>query len=209
MVNSLNILKLRNFLLISLVKYLNRWTIKVEIPQIFQSHFYIKILKSKSFQNVLSKINWQVKTFIKILFNFISDYWLKPSILFSITKKENIFSFYCGYKLSYWRSAWFGLVWLCFMAYKPTWVIKCQNLFTHTHTHTHTYTYIYIWTPTYGRAKAGRPARTYIQQLCEDTGCSPEDLPEAMKDREEWREKVRDICIYIYIYMICKRSVCR
>ena len=27
---------------------------------------------------------------------------------------------------------------------------------------------------TYGRAKAGRPARTYIQQLCEDTGCSPE-----------------------------------
>ena len=30
------------------------------------------------------------------------------------------------------------------------------------------------WTPTYGRAKAGRPARTYIQQLCEDTGCSPE-----------------------------------
>ena len=28
------------------------------------------------------------------------------------------------------------------------------------------------WTPTYGRAKAGRPARTYIQQLCEDMGCS-------------------------------------
>ena len=49
------------------------------------------------------------------------------------------------------------------------------------------------WTPTYGRAKAGRPARTYIQQLCEDTGCSPEDLPEAMNDREKWREKVRDI----------------
>ena len=49
------------------------------------------------------------------------------------------------------------------------------------------------WTPTYGRAKAGRPARTYIQQLCEDTGCSPEDLPEVMKDREKWREMVRDI----------------
>ena len=29
------------------------------------------------------------------------------------------------------------------------------------------------WTHSYGRAKAGRPARTYIQQLCEDTGCSP------------------------------------
>ena len=48
--------------------------------------------------------------------------------------------------------------------------------------------------PTYGRAKAGRPARTYIQQLCEDTGCSPEDLPKAMNDREKWRERVRDIC---------------
>ncbi len=35
---------------------------------------------------------------------------------------------------------------------------------------------------------------TYIQQLCEDTGCSPEDLPEAMNDREKWRERVKDIC---------------
>ena len=26
------------------------------------------------------------------------------------------------------------------------------------------------------------PARTYIKQLCGDTGCSPEDLPEAMND---------------------------
>ena len=50
-----------------------------------------------------------------------------------------------------------------------------------------------LWTPTYGRTKAGRPARTYIQQLCEDTGCSPEDLPEAMNNREKWRERVRDI----------------
>ena len=45
---------------------------------------------------------------------------------------------------------------------------------------------VLLWTPTHGRAKAGRPARTYIQQLCEDTGCCPEDLPEAMNDREEW-----------------------
>ena len=51
-----------------------------------------------------------------------------------------------------------------------------------------------LWTPTYGQAKAGWPARTYIQQLFEDTGCSPEDLPEAMNDREKWRERVRDIC---------------
>ena len=49
------------------------------------------------------------------------------------------------------------------------------------------------WTPTYGQAKAGRPARTYMQQLCEDTVCNPEDLPEAMNDREKWQERVRDI----------------
>ena len=52
---------------------------------------------------------------------------------------------------------------------------------------------VLLWTPSHGRAKAGRPARTYIQQLCEDTGCSPEDLPEAMNDWEKWRERVRDI----------------
>ena len=52
---------------------------------------------------------------------------------------------------------------------------------------------VLLWTPTHGRAKAGRPARTYIQQLCEDMGCGPEDLPEAMNDREKWRERVRDI----------------
>ena len=52
---------------------------------------------------------------------------------------------------------------------------------------------VLLWTPTYGQAKAGWPARTYIQQLCEDTGCNPEDLPEAMNDREKWREMVRDI----------------
>ena len=49
------------------------------------------------------------------------------------------------------------------------------------------------WTPTYGQAKSGRPARTYIQQLCKDTRCSPEDLLEPMNDREKWQERVRDI----------------
>ena len=48
---------------------------------------------------------------------------------------------------------------------------------------------VLLWIPTNGRAKAAM----YIQQLCEDTGCCPEDLPRAMNDREEWRERVRDI----------------
>ena len=81
-------------------------------------------------------------------------------------------------------------------------------IYTHTYIYTHIYIYTYVrrirhaghcwrsrdelirdvllWIPTHGRAKAGRPARTYIQQLCEDTGCYPEDLPRAMNDREEW-----------------------
>ena len=46
---------------------------------------------------------------------------------------------------------------------------------------------VLLWTPLHGWAKA---ARTYIQQLCADTGCSLEDLPEAMDDREVWRERV-------------------
>ena len=52
---------------------------------------------------------------------------------------------------------------------------------------------VLLWTPAYGQAKAGRPAQTYVQQLCEDTENSPEDLPEALNDREKWRERVRDI----------------
>ena len=41
---------------------------------------------------------------------------------------------------------------------------------------------VLLWTPSYGRAKAGRPARTYIQQLCEDTRCSPDDLRGCPRD---------------------------
>ena len=72
---------------------------------------------------------------------------------------------------------------------------------------------VLLWTPT----KVGRPARTYIQQLCEGTGCSPEDLPEAMNDWENWWERVRDIratsttwwwYIYIYIYVCVCVCVC-
>ena len=35
--------------------------------------------------------------------------------------------------------------------------------------------------------------RKYLSDLTGDTGCSPEGLPEAMNDRERWREMVRDI----------------
>ena len=70
---------------------------------------------------------------------------------------------------------------------------------------------VLLWTTTCGRAKAGRPARTYVQQLCEDTGCSPENL------RRRWtigRSSERgsgisvlavrhddddDICIFVFV----------
>ena len=52
---------------------------------------------------------------------------------------------------------------------------------------------VLLWTPSHGRAKAGRPARANVQQLCVDTVCSPEDLPEVINDRDGWREKVRNI----------------
>ena len=52
---------------------------------------------------------------------------------------------------------------------------------------------VLLWTPAYGQSKAGRPARTFIQQLYDDTGCNPADLPKAMNDRETCRERVRDI----------------
>ena len=44
---------------------------------------------------------------------------------------------------------------------------------------------ILLWAPSHVWAKAGHPARTYIQQLSANTGCSLEDLPE--DDREGWQ----------------------
>ena len=53
---------------------------------------------------------------------------------------------------------------------------------------------VLFWTPSLGQAKAGRTAQIYIQQLCVDTGCCPEDMPERMDDWEGWQERVN----YIY-----------
>ena len=43
------------------------------------------------------------------------------------------------------------------------------------------------WTPSHGREKFGRLARTYPQQLSADMRWSLKDLPEAMDDKDEWR----------------------
>ena len=39
--------------------------------------------------------------------------------------------------------------------------------------------------PSHGRASVGRTTRPYLQHLCTDTGCSLEDLQEAMDIRDE------------------------
>ena len=66
------------------------------------------------------------------------------------------------------------------------------------------YIYIYIWVCIYvfvcvyayvwlcECATICQPIRTYLQQLCSDTGCSLEDLPKVMNDRDEWWESERE-----------------
>ena len=44
---------------------------------------------------------------------------------------------------------------------------------------------VLLWTPTHGRACIGRPARTYLHQLCADVWFHLE----AMDDRNGWGEK--------------------
>lgn len=50
-----------------------------------------------------------------------------------------------------------------------------------------------LWQPTHGKPKAGRPSRTYYQQIADDIGCIPTDLPYIMNDRDEWKKRVRQI----------------
>ena len=71
---------------------------------------------------------------------------------------------------------------------------------------------VLLWISSHGHAKAEQPARTYIQQLCEDTGCSPGDLLEVMMIGRSGeigsgisvlmtRQDDDEIYIYIYIYI--------
>ena len=48
------------------------------------------------------------------------------------------------------------------------------------------------WTASYEQANVGRPTGTYLQQLCTDIGRSLEDQLDAMDDRDDWREMVRE-----------------
>ena len=45
-----------------------------------------------------------------------------------------------------------------------------------------------LWSPNYGKRRVGRPAITYIDQLCRDTGYLPNDLPTLLQDRDGWSD---------------------
>ena len=44
--------------------------------------------------------------------------------------------------------------------------------------------------PIHGRRSRGRPVKTFVDQLMEDTSCNYKELPNAMMNREEWRVRV-------------------
>ena len=52
---------------------------------------------------------------------------------------------------------------------------------------------VLLWTPKHGHTRAGHPERTYITQLSEDCNCLPEDLPNLMDERNDWRARVMSI----------------
>ena len=55
---------------------------------------------------------------------------------------------------------------------------------------------VLLETSSHGRAGVVRPARTDLQQLCTETGCSLEDLPNAIDERDKWRGRVWEIHAY-------------
>ena len=51
---------------------------------------------------------------------------------------------------------------------------------------------VLLWNLIHGYARVGRPARTYLHQLCIDTGWNLEDLAGVRDDRDGWRGRVRE-----------------
>lgn len=50
-----------------------------------------------------------------------------------------------------------------------------------------------LWEPAHGKRSRGRPAKTYIEQLEEDTGIPREGIGRNMKDREQWKVIVKNV----------------
>ena len=50
-----------------------------------------------------------------------------------------------------------------------------------------------LWQPRHGTTSIGRPVKTYVDQLREDSGLEKEDLSTAMLDRDLWRVRVNAV----------------
>ena len=61
---------------------------------------------------------------------------------------------------------------------------------------------VLLWTPMHGLTSVGWPARTYVHQLCADTGCNLEDLVEVMDVSDEWQERIGGTLCYKHNLMI-------
>ena len=46
---------------------------------------------------------------------------------------------------------------------------------------------VLLWKPTHGKSSVERQAKTFIDQLSDDTGCCNEDLSTLMEDRDKWK----------------------
>ena len=46
------------------------------------------------------------------------------------------------------------------------------------------------WISSHRRASVGWLGSTYLQQLCTDTACSQENLPNVMDNRDKWQERL-------------------
>ena len=74
---------------------------------------------------------------------------------------------------------------------------------------------VFLWTLIHGKAMVSQPARTYMHQLCVDTGYSLEDLLWVMDDRDgSWERESGNcaismtwwwwwLCIYVNKKWIC------
>ena len=51
---------------------------------------------------------------------------------------------------------------------------------------------VLLWQPQQGQRSRGRPAKTYVDQLVEDTECTLEEIPNAMNDRDGWIKRVNE-----------------
>ena len=49
---------------------------------------------------------------------------------------------------------------------------------------------ILLWTSTHVRTSVGQPTKTYIHELCANTGCHLEDLLSTKVDWDRWQERI-------------------